>query len=132
MFEWFISFIVSAVISWLLAPDLEDYEQENNDGALLNKQSNNAQIPVIYGERKVGGTRVFVETSGSDNEYQNSTFEGNPQTFVTTVGLYDSSQTLVAVGRLSKPIKKNFNSNMRSSVNNNLIYYFSCFDNIVK
>jgi hypothetical protein len=49
-------------------------------------------------------------TSGSDNEYQNSTFEGNPQTFVTTVGLYDSSQTLVAVGRLSKPIKKNFNS----------------------
>jgi hypothetical protein len=69
MFEWFISFIVSAVISWLLAPDLEDYEQENNDGALLNKQSNNAQIPVIYGERKVGGTRVFVETSGSDNEY---------------------------------------------------------------
>jgi len=69
MFEWFISFIASAVISWLLAPDIEDIEQENTDGALLNKQSNNAQIPVIYGERKVGGTRVFVETSGTDNEY---------------------------------------------------------------
>ena len=26
-------------------------------------------IPVVYGERKVGGTRVFVETSGSDNEF---------------------------------------------------------------
>lgn len=49
-------------------------------------------------------------TSGSDAEYENSSFEGNPQTFVTTVGLYDASQTLVAVGRLSKPIKKNFNS----------------------
>ena len=69
MFEWFISFIASAVISWLLAPDIEDIEQENTDGALLNKQSNNAQIPVIYGERKVGGTRVFVETSGTDNQY---------------------------------------------------------------
>jgi hypothetical protein len=69
MFEWFISFIASAVISWLLAPDIEDIEQENTDGALLNKQSNNAQIPVVYGERKVGGTRVFVETSGTDNQY---------------------------------------------------------------
>jgi hypothetical protein len=28
-----------------------------------------AQIPVIYGERKIGGTRVFVETSGTDNQY---------------------------------------------------------------
>jgi hypothetical protein len=69
MFEWFVSFIVSAVISWLLTPDIEDNDQSDNDGALLNKQSNNAQIPVIYGERKVGGTRVFVETSGTDNQY---------------------------------------------------------------
>ena len=35
----------------------------------LNKQSNNACIPVIYGERLVGGTRVFIETSGTDNTY---------------------------------------------------------------
>jgi len=69
MFEWFISFLVTAVISWLLAPDIEEEDQVGNDGALLNKQSNNAQIPVIYGERKVGGTRVFVETSGTDNVY---------------------------------------------------------------
>ncbi len=26
-------------------------------------------IPVVYGERKIGGTRVFVETSGTDNEF---------------------------------------------------------------
>jgi len=56
-------------------------------------------------------------TSGSDNEYQNPTFEGNPQSFITTVGLYDSSQTLVAVGRLSKPIKKNFSSEAVIKVN---------------
>jgi len=68
MFEWFVSFIVSAVISWALSPDPDDIEDQQ-DGVLLNKQSNSAQIPVIYGNRKVGGTRVFVETSGSDNDY---------------------------------------------------------------
>jgi hypothetical protein len=56
-------------------------------------------------------------TSGSDNEYENTSFEGNPQTFITTVGLYDGSQTLVAVGRLSKPIKKNFSSEAVIKVN---------------
>ena len=69
MWSWLFNFVASAVISWLLAPDEEDFSQEDNDGTLLNKQSNNAQIPVIYGERKVGGTRVFVETSGTDNQY---------------------------------------------------------------
>ena len=69
MWSWLFNFVASAVISWLLAPDEEDFSQEDNDGALLNKQSNNAQIPVIYGERKVGGTRVFVESSGTDNQY---------------------------------------------------------------
>jgi hypothetical protein len=36
---------------------------------LINKQSNDANIPVIYGERLTGGTRVFMETSGTDNTY---------------------------------------------------------------
>jgi hypothetical protein len=36
---------------------------------LINKQSNDSNIPVIYGERLTGGTRVFMETSGTDNTY---------------------------------------------------------------
>ena len=44
---------------------IDNYEQ----GILLNKQSNDASIPIIYGERMVGGTRVFLETSGSANLY---------------------------------------------------------------
>jgi hypothetical protein len=44
---------------------LTNYEK----GILLNKQSNDANIPVIYGERMIGGTRVFMETSGTDNEF---------------------------------------------------------------
>ena len=36
---------------------------------LINKSSNNASIPVVYGTRKLGGTKVFIETSGTDNNY---------------------------------------------------------------
>jgi hypothetical protein len=63
-------------ISWALrpkVPDTPDFATNSFDefekGILLNKQSNDANIPVIYGERLVGGTRVFVESSGTDNEY---------------------------------------------------------------
>ena len=56
-------------VDWFIdIPETPKYDDANK-GTLLNKQSNLAQIPVIYGERKVGGTRVFVETSGTDNEY---------------------------------------------------------------
>jgi hypothetical protein len=38
-------------------------------GVLINTASNVAALPVIYGTRKVGGTRVFVNVSGATNEY---------------------------------------------------------------
>ena len=62
---------VQKVISWFIPiPEIPDTpEVEEIRGTLLNKQSNNAQIPVVYGERLLGGTRVFVETSGTDNTY---------------------------------------------------------------
>lgn len=59
--------IVGDIVGFLLDPFIE--EPDIATGVLVNKQSNNAAIPVIYGERKVGGTRVFVSTGGSDNEY---------------------------------------------------------------
>ena len=64
-------------IGWLfsrsLKPDVPDFGtndfEETERGILLNKQSNNACVPVVYGERLIGGTRVFIETSGTDNTY---------------------------------------------------------------
>ncbi len=44
---------------------MDNYEQ----GIIINKQSNDASIPVVYGERMVGGTRIFLKTSGSSNTY---------------------------------------------------------------
>jgi len=65
----FVGDVFGEVVSWFVdIPEPPTYE-DNYRGTLLNKQSNLAQIPVIYGQRKVGGTRVFVETSGTDNEY---------------------------------------------------------------
>ena len=62
------------VISWFIdipsVPDFDkDLADQNARGVLLNKQSNNAHIPVVYGERLIGGTRVFLEVSGTDNQY---------------------------------------------------------------
>ena len=64
-------FAISKAVSWLAPkPELPEFTQEAEaQGVLVNKQSNNANIPVIYGTRKVGGTRVFLETSGTDNQY---------------------------------------------------------------
>jgi hypothetical protein len=64
--------VVSSFISWLIPiPEVPDFDTnaETEKGVLINKSSNNAQIPVVYGERQVGITRVFLETSGTDNEY---------------------------------------------------------------
>ena len=68
--------VISIAIAWLMRPkvpempdfgtnDFDNYEK----GILLNKQSNDANIPVIYGTRMIGGTRVFMETSGTDNTH---------------------------------------------------------------
>jgi hypothetical protein len=67
----FVGDVFQEVISWIIPiPEIPDIpQQEQAKGTLVNKQSNNAQIPVIYGERLVGGTRVFLETSGTDNQY---------------------------------------------------------------
>ena len=71
-----VSLGVSLFLGWVLRPktpeipdfginEFDDFEK----GILVNKQSNDANIPVIYGERLTGGTRVFIETSGTDNTY---------------------------------------------------------------
>ena len=49
-------------------PSPEDFDN-TQQGILLNKQSNVANIPVIYGTRKLGGIRVFVATGGTDSKY---------------------------------------------------------------
>jgi hypothetical protein len=46
--------------------------------------------------------------TGSVGEIAQSTFIGDPKTYITTVGLYNDSQELLAVAKLSKPLLKSF------------------------
>lgn len=47
-------------------------------------------------------------TTGSVGDLAQSTFVGDPKTYITTVGLYNDSQELLAVAKLSKPLLKSF------------------------
>ena len=47
----------------------------------------------------------FVDSSGNVNI---SSFADNPTTFITTVGLYNDNNDLVAVAKLSQPVTKDF------------------------
>jgi hypothetical protein len=46
--------------------------------------------------------------SGSTGEVIYSTFINNPQTYITTVGLYNDANELLAVAKLSRPLVKDF------------------------
>ena len=67
-----VQLVVTTAISWVIAPKPKKPnvpEQQQAQGILVNKASNNTAIPVIYGKRQVGIARVFVESSGTDNTY---------------------------------------------------------------
>jgi hypothetical protein len=67
-----ITTIITTAISYIIAPKPKAPRQSSQDeakGTLVNKDSNNNPIPIVYGKRQVGLTRVFVESSGSDNQY---------------------------------------------------------------
>jgi hypothetical protein len=46
--------------------------------------------------------------SGSTGAVLYDSFVTNPQTYITTVGMYNDSNELLAVAKLSKPLKKDF------------------------
>tara|TARA_R110001606_G_scaffold20237_1_gene72989 strand:+ start:9171 stop:11918 length:2748 start_codon:yes stop_codon:yes gene_type:complete len=65
-----VSTIVAGALSGLIPDDAQNGDRvAEQASALLNKAGNNNPLPVVYGYRKIGGTRVFMEVSGSDNEF---------------------------------------------------------------
>lgn len=104
----------------------------NNHFALFHSISGSAAItnPATgdeYGflarnSEKVTSTHYFVRVknaeynfsnnpsyvTGSVGEIAQTTFVGDPKTYITTVGLYNDSQELLAVAKLSKPLLKSF------------------------
>ena len=67
-----IQFVIVTAISYIIAPKPKAPRFNASDeakGVTVSKDSNNNPIPVVYGKRQVGLTRVFVESSGTDNQY---------------------------------------------------------------
>jgi len=66
--------VVDTAVGWLVPqPDIpefgDNFAEQQSKGVLVNKFTANAHIPIVYGTRKVGGNVVFLETSGTDNQY---------------------------------------------------------------
>lgn len=71
----------------------------------------------------ISSTHYFVRLRNSEFNYSNnptfrdptdgtlvvSDFKNDPRVYITTIGLYNSSNELLAVAKLSKPIRKSFN-----------------------
>ena len=104
----------------------------NNHFALFHSISGSALIQNIatsdpYGflarnSEKVTSTHYFVRVKNAEYNFSNNpsyvtgsvgqiaqtTFVGDPKTYITTVGLYNDRQELLAVAKLSKPLLKSF------------------------
>ena len=102
-------------------------DNNNNSSALQN--TNNALYTSINGgayfslnsEETITSDYIFVRVKNNEfnyttnpsiinnaGEFYHSTLVNNPQTFITTVGLYNDLNELLAVAKLSKPLVKDY------------------------
>ena len=83
-------------------------------GAKLSFRDEEDQVSAQYfcrvrsGHANFSNNPTFV--SGSENKLRVEKMRGNPNTFITSVQLYNDNQEMVAVANLSTPLKKNFSS----------------------
>jgi len=98
-----------------------------NHGNILTGMKNSAAQGSDYGfkarkEENIRSTYYFCRVrngdynyslnpsfySGSDAKIRNADMLTNPQTYITTVGMYNDNNELLAVAKLSQPFRKNF------------------------
>ena len=104
------------------APDLGTDSEKKNHGLLFTAM-NNASARDFDARRteKVNTQHFFVRATNREFNYTNNpsfvdstgtfvnpTFETDPQTYITTIGLYNDSNELLAVAKTSRPIVKSF------------------------
>lgn len=67
-------------------------------------------VRVFPDQANYSNNPTFV--SGSSNSIFDTCFINDPNTYITSVGLYDSDKQLIGLAKLSKPIKKNFDTDL--------------------
>ena len=94
----------------------------NNHWAMLHAISGSSYF-AARNKETVHATHYFVRvrnneynfsnnptfTSGSNGTFTHASFFKNPKAYITTVGLYNNNNELLAVAKLSKPLLKTFN-----------------------
>lgn len=65
-------------------------------------------VRVKNAEYNFSNNPTFI--TGSEGDLAEPTFIGDPTVYITTVGLYNSQKELLATAKTSKPLKKNFTS----------------------
>jgi hypothetical protein len=63
-------------------------------------------VRIKNGEYNFSNNPTFV--TGSNGDINQATFIKDPKTYITTVGLYNDRQEMLAVAKLSKPLLKSF------------------------
>ena len=63
------AYVASAYTVAQLAASTDPVGAAQASGLLINTASNIAPVPPIYGQRKVGGVRVFTSVGGANNQY---------------------------------------------------------------
>ena len=91
-------------ISGAMAQDSTVYSFQARNEEVIN--STHYFVRVKNGEYNFSNNPSF--TTGSVGEFSQATFIGDPKTYITTVGMYNDSQELLAVAKLSKPVQKSF------------------------
>ena len=102
---------------------------ENNNNALYKLISASADFQARRTEN-VSTSHYFVRANnrefnfsnnptfvtGSTGQFVQPTFEKDPKVYITTVGLYDDANELIAVAKVSKPIEKSFDKEVAIKV----------------
>ena len=65
-------------------------------------------VRVKNGEYNFSNNPTFI--TGSVGEFSQPTFIGDPKVYITTIGMYNDRQELLAVAKLSQPVQKSFSN----------------------
>ena len=104
-----------------LGTDYETDTHKNNPGKLIGRISSSGYFK-LNSEETLTSDFVFIRARNAEFNYSENPsyisgsqgvviydqFINNPQTYITSVGLYNDNNDLLAVAKLSKPLKKDF------------------------
>ena len=57
--------LVTKALMKSMMPDMSDFSTQGSQGIMVNKTGSSVSLPVVYGETRTGGVRVFTTTEGS-------------------------------------------------------------------